>query len=240
MITKKMYIERKGNIAAFRGCSFNCCYCAFRNTLSRSKCQQDREFKPHAHLEVLNKRPPPTKEGEFLTIGMNGDISFLNIEKGELLAILDYCCTWKDRIFLLQTKNPEFFLNFICPENVILGTTLETNRFTLPPNPSIHGSYRSVSEAPSPDDRFYAMHDLTAKKVLTIEPILDFDLEPFANAIINLKPEWVWVGYDSKPYRNHLPEPTLEKTEDLIKQLIDNGISVRQKLIRKAWFEGAQ
>lgn len=237
MSKERMYKERKANIAAFRGCRFNCCYCAFRNTLSRSKCQDDRTFKPHAHLEVLQKTPPKTKEGEFVTIGMNGDISFLNIKNGELLAILDYCCKWKDRTFLLQSKDPEFFHEFVCPENVILGTTMETNRFTFPRNPSMHGSYRSISEAPSINDRFDSMYELKAKKVITIEPILDFDHEPFLNAIIDLKPEWVWIGYDSKPNRNHLPEPTLEKTQELIKHLEDADISVRQKLIRKAWYE---
>jgi len=49
--------------------------------------------------------------------------------------------------------------------------------------------------------------------------------------------EWVWIGYDSKPKRNFLPEPLLAKTQEFINRLEDAGVSVHQKLIRKAWYE---
>jgi len=233
MKSERMYKERKANIAAFRGCHFKCCYCAFKNTLKRSKCKQDQEFTPHAHLEVLSKRPPPTKEGEFVTIGMNGDISFAS--KEEMEAIIHYCWLWAKHTFLLQSKNPAFFHNYKFPENVILGTTIESNRTEF--HNSDYWSYEYMSAAPNVNKRFDAMYGLVARKVITIEPIMDFNLDTFLNAIIDLKPEWVWVGYDSKPRRNYLPEPPLAKTQDFIEHLEDDGISVRQKLIRKAWYE---
>lgn len=242
MSDERMYKERKANIAAFRGCDFKCCYCAFCNTLKRSKCKDDRDYKPHSHLEVLSKRPPPTKEGEFVTIGMNGDISFASEET--MQAIIHYCWLWAKHTFLLQSKNPAFFHEYKFPENVILGTTMESNKDTWY---STHNAtllksvvrYWDISKAPSNNKRFDAMYELTARKVITIEPILDFDMEPFINAIIDLKPEWVWVGYDSKPERNYLPEPTLDKTQELIRELTEAGIDVREKLLRKAWYETA-
>jgi len=233
MIRERMYKERKANIAAFRGCGFQCCYCAFKNTLKRSKCKQDQDFIPHSHLEVLSKRPPTTKHGEFVTIGMNGDISFAS--ETAMNAIIHYCWLWAKHTFLLQSKNPAFFHEYKFPENVIIGTTMESNRTEF--HDSDYWSYDFISAAPNVNKRFDAMYELTSKKVITIEPILDFDIDIFLNAIIDLKPEWVWVGYDSNPKRNLLPEPSLTKTQELIKRLEDAGISVRQKLIRKAWWE---
>lgn len=55
------------------------------------------------------------------------------------------------------------------------------------------------------------------KKMLAIEPIMDFDLEPFIEAIKLVKPQFVYIGYDN--YNCHLPEPSLSKTQELICQL---------------------
>ncbi len=235
-----MYKERKANIAAFRGCDFDCCYCAFRNTLKRSKCKKDQDYIPHSHLECLSKRPPKTNDNKFVTIGMNGDISFAS--DTTMQAIIHYCWLWAKHTFLLQSKNPAFFHNYKFPKNVILGTTMESDMDTWYSTSNMtHAKsvirYSDISKAPNNNDRFDAMYELSTRKVITIEPILDFNIAPFHNAIFDLKPEWVWIGYDSNPKRNHLPEPILEKTNDLINELIDVGISVRQKLIRKAWYE---
>jgi adenine C2-methylase RlmN of 23S rRNA A2503 and tRNA A37 len=55
--------------------------------------------------------------------------------------------------------------------------------------------------------------------------------------IKDINPELVWIGYDSHPEKNRLPEPPLAKSQEFIKRLEDNGISVHQKLIRRAWYE---
>ncbi len=223
MINRKMYTERKANIPAFRGCDFNCSYCAFQHTMSRSGCADCRAFKPHAHLEVLEKRPPPTKDGEFLTMGLNGDIAFAS--DIELMKMLLYCNTWEDRTFVLQTKDPRIFWNmgdFIKP-NMIIGTTIETDKSTT-----------FISNAPRVDLRYDALVNMSVRKMLTVEPIMKFS-KNFSRRIVTLRPEIVYIGYDSK--NNHLPEPTLAETQQLIQQLRDAGIDVREKLIRKAWDE---
>lgn len=62
-----------------------------------------------------------------------------------------------------------------------------------------------------------ARKDLLFKnKMVSIEPIMDFDLEPFVQWISDIKPILVHVGYDD--YSNNLVEQPLSKT----KQLIDN------------------
>lgn len=235
-VNQKMYKERKANIAVFRGCDFNCVYCAFRKTLSRLNCTSCVNFKPHTHLETLSHRPPKTRDGEFVTIGLTGDISFM--DPTEFKKVIDYCHEWCNVTFLIQSKNPVYFLQFVkdIPDNVIIGTTIESNlgqwyNGTKP----IH--YSNISKAPKPIDRFETVLKLSCRKAITIEPALDFDVDTFLSWVITTQPEIVWIGYDSHPEKNRLPEPLLAKTQEFIKRLEDDGISVHQKLIRRAWYE---
>ena len=53
--------------------------------------------------------------------------------------------------------------------------------------------------------------------MVTIEPIMDFDLEVFYDWIRDARPAWVNIGADSKGHK--LPEPSKEKIEALITEL---------------------
>jgi DNA repair photolyase len=232
MIKTKMYSERKGNITVFRGCGFSCSYCAFRASLRRSPCEKCRTFEPHAHMEVLKNIPPKTKEGEFISVGFTGDISFMPMT--DFWEVIEYCRKWKDRTFLIQSKNPHYFLKYLnfasplcIPDNVIIGTTIETNQTT-----------DTISKAPEPALRGHAMKLLErCKKEVTIEPIMDFDLNNMVEWMQAIEPEFVYIGYDSHPERNKLPEPMWSKTQLLIDDLRAAGIEVREKLMREAWRE---
>ncbi len=235
----KMYSERVGNISAFRGCGFGCIYCAFRASLKRSPCEKCSDFEPHAHLEVLNKRPPKTKEGEFLTIGLTGDISFAS--DTTMQAIIHYCFLWSDRTFLIQTKDPSFFHRYNFPENVILGTTIETTtqkwdtKEQWARNDEEILSYSNYSKAPLPYLRYRAMQKLDYRKALTIEPVMDFDFDIMVEWIKEIDPEFVYIGYNSND-KIKLPEPSIKKTLLLIEEL-SRFTEVRPKLLRKAWWE---
>lgn len=221
----KMYPERVGNISAFRGCDYSCSYCAFRTSLRRSSCEKCREFEPHAHLEVLNKRPPETTKGQFITIGLTGDISCAS--DTTIQAIIHYCWLWPKHTFLIQSKNPALFLEYKFPENVILGTTIESD--------IVH---QGISKAPGTRSRFDAMIRVKdCRKMVTIEPIMDFTISGLLPWIRIIDPEFIYVGYDSRPDKNRLPEPSLERTQLFIKKMRDEGFDVREKLIRKAWCE---
>jgi hypothetical protein len=50
--------------------------------------------------------------------------------------------------------------------------------------------------------------------MVSVEPIMDFDLEILVQWISDIKPILVHVGYDN--YNNNLPEPSLSKTMQLI------------------------
>lgn len=83
------------------------------------------------------------------------------------------------------------------------------------------------SKAPSPVERYKAMAELPWKnKLISIEPIMDFDLEDFTALIKSIKPTIVYVGYDN--YGSNLPEPSLDKTLKLVSEL-EKFTKVRKK-----------
>jgi DNA repair photolyase len=235
-VNQRMYKERKANIAVFRGCSYYCIYCAFRKTLSRLNCTSCFNFKPHSHLETLSRRPPKTRDGEFITIGLTGDISFMNLV--EFKKVIDYCHEWCNVTFLIQSKNPLYFLQFVkdIPDNVIIGTTIESNlgQWWSKSSEPIH--YSTISKAPLPIDRFEAMLKISCRRAITIEPLLSFDCDILEQWISNINPEFVYIGYNSNT-KMRLPEPSLSKTIELIQRLKNKNIDVREKLIRKAYYE---
>ncbi len=246
MTENRMYFNRKSNVPVMRYCAFNCIYCSFNKFLKLSNCQECRDNKNHAHLEVLQRTPPKTKEGEFITIGLAGDVSFMN--PFDFHEVLEYCQKWCDRTFLIQSKNPEFFVQFSnqIPDNVILGTTMETNKSGFDNitdrlySTHLYHDYAAISSAPFPIDRYDAMIRLPYPKAITIEPILDFHLIEFRNWITDIAPIFCYIGYandrhDGKKLK--LPEPALEKTMQLISELKRAGVEVRTKSLRAAWWE---
>jgi hypothetical protein len=72
-----------------------------------------------------------------------------------------------------------------------------------------------------------------SRKIVTVEPVLDFDVEIMERWIREIRPENCYVGYDSK--RNYLPEPELHKVEVLMKKLkeITNVVAKRLARVRE-------
>ena len=71
-------------------------------------------------------------------------------------------------------------------------------------------------------------------KFISIEPVMDFDIEVLVRWMQDIHPEIVEIGYDN--YAHHLPEPPLSKTEELIKSL-STFTNVKVKVLRKSWNE---
>ena len=129
------------------------------------------------------------------------------VSESKIKRILDYCREFSST-YLFQSKNPSRFKNFLefFPENTVIGTTLETNR-----------KY-DVSQAPQPSERYQKFRALDwSRKMISVEPIMDFDLEKFVSWIKSIDPEFVSIGADSKS--NELVEPSTEKVEDLMNNL---------------------
>ena len=72
------------------------------------------------------------------------------------------------------------------------------------------------------------------RKMVSIEPVLDFEPARFSCMLEGIKPEFIYVGYDN--HRHVLPEPPLKKTEQLMKAL-GEFTEVRPKTLRRAWWE---
>ena len=118
-------------------------------------------------------------------------------------------CRENDNTYLFQSKNPGRFLNFLpyFPLKTFLGTTIETDRF--------YNGY-----APTPKRRIDAMKLLSqhgCKTMISIEPIISFNMMPFVKAIRDIGPVFVSIGADSQGH--DLDEPGLVKVNALIKEL---------------------
>jgi hypothetical protein len=201
--------------------------------MKRQPCPECKIFAPHSHISRLDKRPPRTKQGEFIFFPSSGDLAFAIPEI--IRAHIDYARKYPDRTFLIQSKNPEFFNHYEFPDNVILGTTIESN-LLLFETPSKYNYYSEISKALYPVHRAAAMEELSHKrKAVTIEPILDFTLSRMLELVSRVKPEIIWIGYDN--HNCKLPEPTLVKTMVLIYELRKRGFDVRTKTLRKSWYE---
>jgi len=223
-----MYADSVGSINFYVGCSHGCRYCvpSFQAQMKRQRkrCGLCYEYVPHPHLERLSRPPPRTPDGSFIFFPSASDWAFIPADIAE--AAYRYMEKWHDRTFLIQTKDPGHLPLVSIPENGIHGTTLETNRSTT-----------EVSKAPSTAARAYTLSCWQARRMVTVEPIMDFDLMEFAAMIVRLEPWRVYVGYDSHPQVNQLPEPPLEKTMALVENLRERGLGldVRLKSMREKW-----
>jgi len=246
-----MYREARYTWNPGAGCNFNCKYCypSFRRQAKRQKqrCLDCYYYRPHFHPERLTpkyiKKLPKTRPGEFIFTVDLGDWYWLKPEWRK--AILECIEKMPDRDFLIQSKNPLCFLENDFPDNVILGTTIETNSGDLT---------QKISKAPRPWYRFKAMEMLDhPRKMITIEPIMKFDVFELSRWIKALDPWRVYIGYDSHPKENRLPEPSLNETELLIsilaykldsmrvrfEEIVSGAVfgRIHCKLIREAWWE---
>jgi hypothetical protein len=100
-------------------------------------------------------------------------------------------------------------------EQDTLATTIETD---------LHYP-QYMGNTPHPYFRYIGMQGLK-NTMVTIEPIMDFDLREFIEMIYSINPFQVNIGADTS--HNHLPEPLKEKVLKLIAEL-EKFTTVKQK-----------
>ena len=138
-------------------------------------------------------------------------------------SILDHCSQYPDNEYVFQTKSPAMYdkyLDFLPPRR-ILGCTIESDNDDV---------VSSVSNAPRPFARYAAMKRLSnagERLFVTIEPILRCDTLRITEWMVNVQPEFVNIGADSKG--TGLPEPSADDVRLLIRSLQDGGVEIRQK-----------
>lgn len=100
-------------------------------------------------------------------------------------------------------------MSYKLPLDSIVGTTIETNR----------SFYPQMGTAPSPYTRAVYMREISKqrKTMVTIEPIMQFDLMALVELVKYCCPEWVNIGADSQGH--NIPEPPADKIEQLIIEL---------------------
>jgi len=180
-------------------CPHDCSYCYMKTYPQPELHFDDSELKTNLG------------QGNFIFVGSSCDVWADSIPSDWIAQILMHCRVI-DNKYLFQTKNPERWLTwrqdlFGFPSKSIFGTTIETNR------PYI------VSRAPGTMQRMEAMKHIVAPKMLSIEPIMDFDLDVLVQWVKEIAPEFVSIGADSKGH--NLPEPTGDKVKHLISELME-------------------
>jgi len=205
-----MLNESKGNMYKFvthtwnpiKGeCSHDCVYCYMK---SHGKQKQIRLVEKELKDDL--------RDANFIFVGSSTDMFASDIPEMWIKRVLRVCNKYNNR-YLFQSKNTKRFNNYDIihsfPSNTVLGTTIETNNNDL---------LKTISNAPHPWDRanmlsLFKDHD----KMVTIEPILDFDLFELVHLVANTSPSWVNIGADSKGH--NLPEPTWKQVQELINEL---------------------
>ena len=189
------------------GCLHNCTYCWARR-LAETKLRNIERYKDGFKPKLVEKELERRFYKESVFVSDMGDLFGEWVPAGWIIEVINAIKKSPTSNFLFLTKNPKRYYEFLdlYPENVFLGVTIETNR-----------DY-SFSKCPTTYERCKYMRDLPFKnKVVSIEPIMDFDTEIFVQWLRDIGPFLVHVGYDN--YNNNLPEPSLSKTYQLIDQL---------------------
>jgi len=157
-------------------------------------------------------------EGNTIFVGSSTDMWAKKIPLDWIAKVLDYIEKYPKNTYLFQSKNPRRFYTMVNSDyfvsrwskNVILGTTIETNKDLL--HEVVIGRVPSLLHR-----QFWLQKTPAYHKMVSIEPILDFDLDILVSWIKGIQPDFVSIGADSKGYG--LPEPPRWKVLKLIDEL---------------------
>lgn len=192
---------------------------------------------PYCYVQAIGRRfggtahtgPLRLKEEELSVKYVSGRTYFIEhsndlfqeaVETVWIDLILDHCRRWPENVYVFQTRNTERAarLAHLLPAGAMLGTTIETNR-------------QAPGNAPHPKHRALGlMRELYAegiRRFVTIEPILDFDVDGMLELLVIVRPAFVNIGADSKGHG--LVEPVADKVLDLIDGIRKMGVEIRQK-----------
>lgn len=183
-------------------CEHDCSYCYMKRW---GKLKPARFDKKELKTDLGNRN--------FIFVGSSNDLFAKGISDEWIERTLDYCNKF-DNKYLFQTKNPQNVLRFIEHPTIknksVICTTLETNKIF----PEIMGN------TPPPHQRATDLGTIShygIKTYVTIEPIMDFDLDRFVFWLKSSKATQINIGADTGG--NKLPEPSKEKVLQLIDEI---------------------
>lgn len=201
-------------------CSHDCIYCFMKRWGQQSPIRLDqKELKTNLGKD------------KFIFIGSGTDMWARDVPEEWIASVLDRCREFPGNKYLFQSKNPGRFKSFYgqFTKDVVFATTIESNR----DYPEVYRNAPPIIER-SLGIKNHSRKD-GGKVMITIEPIMKFDLEPFVGTIKEIAPAWVNVGADSKS--NGVPEPTKAEIIALIEEL-EKFTEVHQKTNLKRLMKG--
>jgi len=194
---------QKGNMYSWVTHTWNCI---------KGACPHDCSY---CYMKIYKLNPVrfDTKElktdmgnGNTIFVGSSCDTFAEDIPDEWIDLMLEHLRMYPDNTYLIQSKNPKRIIDWEVdlPPRFIIGTTIESNRCCCDWTP----------KAPCTSQRYLAMLDIDLPKMVSIEPIMDFDLDIFAEWIVDIAPDFVSIGADSKWH--DLPEPDGNKLRSFI------------------------
>ena len=212
--------ESKGNMYYFvshtwnpiKGkCSHDCGYCYMKRWGNQKPIHLDeKELKTDLG------------EGNFIFVGSSCDLFADDVPGQWIIQVLNHCNKFNNN-YLFQTKNPmrilveDWHAHPIFKKSVVC-TTIESSH-----------RHPQMGNTPSITNRATALlklNNLGIDTYVTIEPIMDFDLDPLVDKIQRTRAKQVNIGADSKG--SGLIEPSKEKILALI-EILSKFTKVVQK-----------
>lgn len=195
------------------GCTHNCKYCWAKSLTER----WGKTFEPQIRPRFFEDKMPD--DGSWIFIGSMGDVfckDVLDEWIGMLLTFIRDNDT--NNKFLLQTKNPARFFDYIealeqIKDKVILGTTIETTWDTPWSNaPPTHSRAHHLSW----------MKYKGFKTFLSLEPLSTFNQTGMHSWISTIRPEAVEIGLEN--YTSFLEKPPKQRILELLVFLREQNI----------------
>jgi len=174
-------------------------------------CYMKRFPQPELHFDEKELKTNLGSDN-YIFVGSSCDMWANQIPSLWIERTLDHCNQYNKNRYLFQSKNPERFSDVITelPENTILSTTIETTK----------DEYFNFSGGQKFSNRIESLILLSDAFpiMITIEPIMDFELDDFIYLLDFLNNiHQINIGADSG--NNNLPEPSKNKILELIKNL---------------------
>lgn len=201
-------------------CPHVCAYCYMRRW----------GYQPPAHLDDKELTTDLGRDNKIF-VGSSCDLFAADIPVEWIRKTLRHCYKdHPDNTYVFQSKNPARMIELVDafreswkpyggrPTRTYIGTTIESN---------IH--HAQMGNTPPPEKRARAMKRVAASvvKFVTIEPVMDFDVDALIALILKANPASVNIGADSGGH--NLPEPPAHKVVQLIERLVSANIVVKQK-----------
>jgi len=203
--------KQKGNMYGFITHTWN---------TVKGKCPHDCSYcymKAHGEQKDLHfdEKELNTDLGgrNFIFVGSSCDMWAESVPDEWIAKTIEHCRKYQNNNYLFQTKNTARFVEFLehdtFPLGTVLCTTIETNR-----------NYPQMGTAPNTHERaiWLGSRELrTYAKMVTVEPVMDFDLFELSFLVRRTGAVQVNIGADSKGHG--LPEPSYDKINNLIDTL---------------------